>query len=265
VRFSAIAALLSTFTIPTCHKKVPPPPEPGALLVAAGVDEIREQALRDLQGDVLLLRTQLAVVSAVQLAPGKIATPGPAAKIDAALYTCDRVALASRALNGEARAQSLLGDADTLCGYQVPLAASQRRLVALEAMPVAGTRAATADCGPIRDAIARVSVKYRTDEQVADLLRRFKAACPHVRLSGHPDRVNASSSSSSSSSSAPRGPDPSECRRRCDDTAFSCRGSCQYCGSCTSDKTWDWCHATCNSCRSSCEQNEKFCRASCGG
>lgn len=46
--------------------------------------------------------------------------------------------------------------------------------------------------------------------------------------------------------------------------SFDCRARCQYCGSCTTDKTWDQCNAICNGCKQGCEQNERFCQAACG-
>jgi hypothetical protein len=264
------AVLLTVIALPTCHRKAPAP-DPGAVALAESSDAIKEQALKDLQSDVLTLRTQLSIVSVLaQAAQAKTAATGAApkpGKIDAALYTCERVALASRALADDARAQSLLGEADSMCAYQAPLAAGEQRLSVLEARTGGDApRSAPADCGAIRDALTRVGQKYKTDAKLAELIRRFKTDCPHVRLGGGGTRVERASfsGSSSSSGSASRGPDPEACRRRCDDTAFSCRAGCQYCGSCTNDKTWEWCNATCNSCKQGCEQNEKFCKASCG-
>jgi hypothetical protein len=55
----------------------------------------------------------------------------------------------------------------------------------------------------------------------------------------------------------------SRCRDKCDSAAFSCRSSCQYCGSCLTSMTWDECNRICNTCKQGCEQNEKFCESSC--
>ena len=192
--------------------------------------------MRDLQTDVALLKTQLAVM------------PIPASRANAALYTCDRLALAQKELTQDANAQSLLGEADSLCAYKAPLAAAGARLA--EGKP---------DCLGLRDVLGRVGVKYRNDAQVEAVVTTFKGSCPKVRLFA---------ARSSSRSTSPSAPDTSgqrdACKKRCDDAAFSCRSSCQYCGSCTTDKTWEWCNATCNNCKQGCEQNEKFCQSACG-
>jgi hypothetical protein len=193
--------------------------------------------------------------------PGASPKPG---KLDAALYTCERVALATRALSDDARAQSLLGEADAMCSYQAPLAAGEQRLAALEAhVGTEPPRTAPADCGAIRDVLVRVGPKYKADPKLAELIRRFKIDCPHVRLGGS-TRLERASFSAPSFHAPDPGAARDACRRRCDDTAFSCRASCQYCGTCTTDKTWEWCNATCNNCKQGCEQAEKFCQASCG-
>jgi hypothetical protein len=235
-------------------KKQKPAEEVVAVAVAAAADAVKEQAFRDLQNDVLLLRAQLQAVTGVVAAL-------PQGRANTALYTCDRVAIAGRQLADDARAQSLIGEADALCAYKAPLAAALERVAAIEAARAAGQNLKTAppECTQLRDALNRVGAKYKNDPQVVALVTRFKSECPRMR---------SERSAAASSSSAPAGPDPraqrDACKKRCDDAAFECRSRCQYCGTCTSDKTWEWCNATCNSCRQGCEQNERFCQSSCG-
>ena len=248
-----------------CKKATPPPaPTPPATADIAA-DAVKEQALRDLQNDIILIKAQLAALTPIAL--GAAAKPAVhveirPVQINTAIYLCDRLAIASRELADDARAQPLLGEADALCAYQVPLAAGEHKLVALETTRGAEPppKSAPSDCGPIRDALARVGAKYKNDAKLADLVRRFKTDCPRMRLAS-PARVERTYASAPAPDlSAQR----DACRKRCDDAAFDCRSRCQYCGSCTSDKTWEWCNATCNNCRQGCEQNERFCQASCG-
>jgi hypothetical protein len=255
-----IAQLGCVLLLAACSRSAAP--EADKLAATVG-DALKEQAFKDLQNDIALLKMQLGALTQV-VAAGVNAPPVKerAARASAALYTCDRLALASKELSDDARAQAMLGEADSLCAYQAPLAASGIRLAALTSVvPAEPVKIAPADCGPIRDALNRVGAKYKNDPKLAELVQQFKAQCPKMRLgASRPERSYAT---------APSGPNldaqRSECKRRCDDAAFSCRASCSYCGSCTTDKTWEWCNATCNTCRQGCEQNEKFCKASCGG
>jgi uncharacterized membrane protein YgcG len=275
-----------------CHKK--PPVDEAQAVIAAANDAVREQAIKDLQNDLLLLRTQLAIIKAPPAANGTRAPAAvQAARVNAALYTCERLAIASKELADDARMQSVLGEADAVCAYEAPLAAGDVKLAALEGArgtepaPALKSAAAPPDCAAIRDALARVGAKYKNDATVAEQVKRFKTNCPRMRVtigSWHSAFAAASSGSGDGSGGGGGGGggggrgggsggatpafDPraqrDECRRRCDDAAFSCRASCSYCGSCTSDKTWEWCNQTCNTCRQGCEQNEKFCKAACG-
>jgi hypothetical protein len=231
--------ILCLFVLSACHKSKAPDPVAEAQKLV--IDQIKEQAFRDLQNDVMQLRLQLATV------------PIPVGRAGAALYICDRLALAQKEVADDARAQALIGEADSLCAYRAPLAAAEARLTSTEAKP---------DCASTRDLFNRVGVKYRNDAQVAALVAKFKSGCPKIRLFvTHVER--------SYTSSAPSQPDPraqrDACKKRCDDAAFSCRGSCSYCYGCTTDRTQEWCTQTCNTCKQGCEQNEKFCQAQCGG
>jgi hypothetical protein len=238
-----------------CHKPKPPSTE-----AAVAVEGVKDQAFRDLQNDVQLLRAQLMMVSTAANAAGATqpnAAAVPRGRAQAALYTCDRLAIAQKQLAEDARAQALLGEADALCAYRAPLLLVDEKLSALDG----SADAPKSECLAVRDLFGRVGQKYKNDAQVVAAQARFKIGCPKIKLVVHVER-------SSFSSSAPTGPDPraqrDACKKRCDDAAFDCRSRCQYCGSCTTDKTWDWCNATCNSCRQGCEQNERFCQSSCG-
>jgi hypothetical protein len=257
--------LLCALALVGCKKATPPPaPTPPAAADIAA-DAVKEQALRDLQNDIILIKAQLAALTPIAL--GAAAKPAVhveirPVQINTAIYLCDRLAIASRELADDARAQPLLGEADALCAYQVPLAAGEHKLAALETTRGSEPppKSAPSDCGPIRDALARVGAKYKNDGKLADLVRRFKTDCPRMRLAS-PSRVERTYASAPAPDlSAQR----DACRKRCDDAAFDCRSRCQYCGSCTTDKTWEWCNATCNNCKQGCEQNERFCQASCG-
>ena len=254
-------------------RKAPPPthssPAAQAAAAAAAVDDVvKAQALKDLQNDIILIKAQLAALTPIALAgAGKSTTVNVSIRpveVNTSVYLCDRLAIASREVAGEASAQALLGEADSLCSYQVPLIASERRLVAVETARGAEAPPKTAppDCGAIRDALARVGAKYKSDAKLGDLVKRFKTECPRMRLA---TPVRAERSYSSSAPTVNLSAQRDACRKRCDDASFDCRSRCQYCGSCTTDKTWEWCNATCNNCRQGCEQNERFCQASCGG
>jgi hypothetical protein len=235
--------LLIFILLAACHKSKAPDPVAAAEKTVA--DAIKDQALRDLQNDVILLRAQLSALTI------------PIGRANAALYTCDRLALAQKEVADDARAQALIGEADSLCAYKAPLAAAEARLSSTNE----AKSDAKSDCGSIRDVVNRVGAKYRNDPQVTALVARFKSGCPKTKLF-------VVRSERSYAPSAPSQPDPraqrDACKRRCDDAAFSCRGSCSYCYGCTTDKTQEWCTSTCNTCKQGCEQNEKFCQAQCG-
>jgi hypothetical protein len=249
-----------------CRQAPPPAPVDTAQAAAAVDDVVKAQALKDLQNDIILIKAQLAALTPIALA-GKSTTVNVSIRpvqVNTSIYLCDRLAIASRELAGDVNAQALLGEADSLCSYQVPLAASERRLVAVETARGAEAPPKTAppDCGAIRDVLARVGAKYKDDAKLGDLVKRFKTECPRMRLASP---VRAERSYSSSAPTVNLSAQRDACRKRCDDASFDCRSRCQYCGSCTTDKTWEWCNATCNNCRQGCEQNERFCQASCGG
>lgn len=213
---------------------------------------VRDQALKDLANDLVTLRMQLGVVSAT--ANAALAAHPQARSPRGALYTCDRVAVAQRALADVPTAQAALGEAESLCAYQAPLAAATERLDAPHAA------IALADCASTRELIERVGPKYRADAAAVALFARYKTACPHTRLFGH---AHAPPSTAASVAAPPV--DHEACRHRCDDAASSCRSSCTRCYSCTTDKTQEWCTEQCNTCKQGCEQNESFCKTSCGG
>jgi hypothetical protein len=257
--------LACALALAACKKPEPPGEAARAATLAGIADAVKEQALRDLQNDVVLLKAQLGVVTAMATAAAAEKPPARAGRVDAALYTCERLALAGRELADDARAQALLGEADALCAYQAPMAAGELKLAALQATRGAEPppKSAPADCGPIRDALNKVGAKYRNDSKIVELFGRFKTDCPRMRLFATARAERPSSSGGGSSAPDPR-VQRDACKKRCDDASFDCRSRCMYCGSCTSDKTWEWCNATCNSCKQGCEQNERFCQSSCG-
>jgi hypothetical protein len=183
------------------------------------------------------------------------------------VYALDRLQLAARELEGEKdpALSSLLSEAETIYGLQGPVAWADAKLKEAEGDAAARSAACTA----ARDMLNRVSPKFAERSEVQDVVARVKSGCPKVRDRGGARGGGSShgggSWSPSSSSSANQAAQQDACRHRCDDAAFHCRSSCQYCGSCTSDKTWEWCNQTCKTCQQGCEQNEQFCRASCGG
>ncbi|HEX6839584.1 MAG TPA: hypothetical protein VF334_23565, partial [Polyangia bacterium] len=141
---------------------------------------------------------------------------------------------------------------------QSPVYAADKLMLAAHKLDDAAAHAdqRAGDCTTARAMLDRVSGKYKEDAAVLDVVARVKATCPKVRAVRAGSRAAAAPAAS--------GPSREDCRRRCDDAAFDCRARCQYCGSCTTDKTWDQCNAICNTCRQGCEQNEGFCRAACG-
>jgi hypothetical protein len=168
------------------------------------------------------------------------------------LYACDRLAVAERALadQHDADSERLRTEADQVCGFQVPVKLLKDVL-----------REGPSGCGRLGNLVPRVQTKFTGDPTLVELVRDLRAICPRPRSLGGSHGHHGSSGSGSAAAGAQQ----ESCRRRCDDAAFSCRAHCDYCGTCTNDKTWEWCNATCNTCRRGCEQNEQFCKASCGG
>jgi len=254
-----VATVAVLLAVGAC-KRAPAPPSPSSELAKASADAdqlVRDQALEDLQRDLVTLKLQLGAVRDVAMLAAAKETPPRSSR--GALYTCDRVSVAQRVLADVPRAQAALGEAESLCAYQAPLAAAVEQLNGLD-KPAAPVAASAVDCASLHDVLQRVGEKYRNDGDMTVLVARFKAHCPHVR----PFSAAHASRASSSASPGAKGPDPEACRQRCKDAAWSCITSCQYCGSCTNDKTWEWCNQTCNTCKQSCEHSEAFCRASCG-
>jgi hypothetical protein len=237
------ALLLALVAVAACHR-APPPPSQRVTAEPALVDQEKAVAVRDLRDSLAATR------AAVQ-------------KGQSPVYAADKLALAARELAGEKDpgVLALLAEAETVYGHDAPAAWADAKIKDAEAH--ADKRAD--DCATAREMLARVSPKYKEEAGILELQKRVKALCPKVR-----DRSSRASSSSSgsgggSSSSGPsRAAQRDDCRRRCDDAAFDCRSRCQYCGSCTTDKTWDQCNAICNTCRQGCEQNERFCQSACG-
>lgn len=235
MRTSALVAV--TFAVAACHRAPPP----------SGSHVVAEPALAD----------PAKVVAVHDLRESLAAARAAIAKHQSPVYATDKLVLAARELDGEkdAGVMALLAEAETVYGHDAPIAWADAKLA--DAAAHADKRGD--DCATARAMLDRVSGKYKDDAATLDIVARVKATCPKVR---------AHASSSSRGSSSPSAPDRSaqrdDCRRRCDDAAFSCRASCQYCGSCTTDKTWDQCNNICNTCKQGCEQNERFCQAACG-
>ncbi len=187
------------------------------------------------------------------------------AKGQSPVYAADKLQLAARELAGEkdAGVMALLAEAETVYGHDAPVAWAAHKLD--DAVAHADKRAD--DCATARAMLDRVSGKYKDEASVLALVERVRATCPKVRASSSRAAgggARASSYGGGGASAPDRAAQRDECRRRCDDAAFDCRARCQYCGSCTTDKTWEQCNAICNSCRQGCEQSEGFCRAACG-
>lgn len=237
-RIVAVVALAAVAGV-GCHRASPPPS--GARVAAEPTvsTPAKAVAVRD-------LRDALA------------ATRAAIAKHESPVYAADKLALAAHELSGEkdAGVMALLAEAETVYGHDAPVAWADAKLADAAAHPDVRTD----DCGTARGMLDRVSDKYKDDAPVLALKQRVKSDCPRVRA--------AHVSSSGGASSGARGPDPAtvraDCRRRCDSASFDCTSRCQYCGSCTTDKTWEQCNSICNTCKQGCEQNERFCRSSCG-
>ena len=243
MRTSAVAAWVAVVlagAVTACHRE--PPPPSGARVAAEPTvsTPAKAVAVRD-------LRDALA------------ATRAAIAKHESPVYAADKLALAAHELAGEkdAGVMALLAEAETVYGHDAPVAWADAKLADATAHP--DVRAD--DCATARGMLDRVSDKYKDDAPVLALRKRVKGECPRVRDRSR--RVESGGGGGASSSSTP-GPDRGECRRRCDSASFDCTSRCQYCGSCTTDKTWDQCNAICNTCKQGCEQNERFCQSSCG-
>jgi hypothetical protein len=199
---------------------------PSGAAAAAAEHEESALALRDLKADLASAQAAFA-------------------RAGDALYACDRLAVAVKHL-GDATdepTQHLLLDADLLCAVKAPLALADAKL-----------KEDTPDCARVTELLGRVGAKHKTDAAVVELVKRYKSVC----------RGRGLRASSAGGGGADRGAQHDGCRRRCGDAAFDCRSRCQYCGSCTNDKTWEWCNSVCNTCKQGCEQNERFCQSSCG-
>lgn len=233
-------SLLVLAAAAACHR-APPPSSSRVTPEPALSDPAKAVAVRDLRESLAAARAAVA-------------------KAQSPVYAADKLALAARELDGEkdAGVMALLAEAETVYGHDAPVAWAAHKLD--DAVAHADRRAD--DCATARAMLDRVSGKYKEDAAVLDLVKRVKATCPRARAAT--SRAAGASFGGHSSSAPDRAAQRDECRRRCDDAAFDCRARCQYCGSCTTDKTWDQCNAICNTCRQGCEQNEAFCRAACG-
>jgi hypothetical protein len=81
-----------------------------------------------------------------------------------------------------------------------------------------------------------------------------------------PSRKPAPPRSSSPAPARPRrdcDAEKSRCHDNCSRADTDCRFSCPGCASCNTSVGWDECKRQCDTCRSGCEQNIKFCESSC--
>jgi hypothetical protein len=231
-----------------CHRGAKSAPEAAPAQEVVLADPSRQVVVADLRRDLSAARTAIAS----QKSP---------------VYALDRLEVAARELADEkdSGVTKLLAEAETIYGLSGPVAWADTKLKDAEANPPAKG----ADCNAAHDMLNRVSPKFTERSEVQDLVARYHAQCPKVRERaggrGGGSWRGGSSSSSSGPSAANQQAQQDACKRRCDDAAWHCRSSCQYCGSCTNDKTWEWCNQTCNTCKQGCEQSEQFCKASCGG
>ena len=245
MRTSVVA--LVVFGVAACHRA---PPSPSS-------SPIRPEPLLSDPQKVVAVRDLRESLAAARAAVAKGQSP---------VYAADKLALAARELDGEkdAGVLALLAEAETVYGHDAPVAWAGAKIKDAETH----VDKRTDDCSTARDMLARVSGKYKEEAGVLAVQKRVGATCPKVRDRSSRPASRSSSSSSGSGGSSSSGPSRAaqrdECRRRCDDAAFDCRSRCQYCGSCTTDKTWDQCNAICNTCRQGCEQNERFCQSACG-
>ncbi len=242
-----VAVIAVLLTAAGC-KKSPTPSESAPAVAAPAVDPDHAIAVADLQHDLASARAAIA--------SGR----NPA-------YALDRMQVATRALSDERddNVLKLLAEAETVYGLQAPVAYAESKLAAIEkaAAPDGGAGPRAEDCAAVRDMLNRVGGKFKERSDVNSIVARWKASCPKEMRRGPRDRGSSSSSSFSASSSASNAAaHRDDCRRRCEDAGFHCRAGCP--SGCTTDLTWEFCNQRNNSCRDGCEQNEKFCRASCG-
>jgi hypothetical protein len=203
-------------------------------------DPAKQAVLRDLQQDLAAARAAI------------VGQKNP-------IYACDRLALAARELSDQRDegVLKLLADAETVYGLQGPVAWADAKLNEAEAKP----ELKVDDCAAAHDMLNRVATKFAGRAEVLDLVQRYKALCPRLRSPAA--RSERGSSSSSSSSVADRSAQQrSDCRHRCDEAAFDCNGRCSTCYGCTT--TWEQCNSQCSACKQGCDQNQRFCLASCG-
>jgi hypothetical protein len=227
------------------HEEAAPAAGPPIALADPG----KQVVLTDLRRDLSAARTAIAS----QKSP---------------VYALDRLQLAARELEGEKDPGlgALISEAETIYGLQGPVAWADAKLKEAESDAAARPAACTA----ARDMLNRVSPKFVERSEVQDVVARVKGQCPKVRersgvrSAGSSHGGGGSWSSSSSSQSANQAAQRDECRRRCDDASWRCRSSCTYCYSCTTDRTQEACTQSCNICKQGCEQNEQFCKTSCG-
>jgi hypothetical protein len=238
-------------------KKAPPAATAGsAAPAAAGIDPDRAVAVDDLKHDLAAARAAIAA--------GKNPT-----------YALDRMQVAAHALADERDdgVLKLLAEAETVYSLQGPVAYAESKLMAIEksAPPDGGAPAPKPeDCFAVRDMLNRVGAKFNGRTDVQAIVTRWKAACPkELRRGPRGERGAAGGgggysggSSSTGASAANLAAQRGECKRRCEDAGFHCRAGCP--SGCTTDKTWEFCNARNQQCRDGCEQNEKFCKVSCG-
>lgn len=237
--------LLALLALSACKRSTGPASSSSggntAPVVLNVADPEKKIALRDLQEDLRVARAAIA--------QGKY--PG---------YACERlrVAAAELADQKDQGVLNLLADAESVYGLQGPATWADAKLKDAETNP----DSKPGDCSTVKEMLNRISGKFKSDNQVTELVKRYKALCPKER--GSRGGGGGARAATGASFEQVRAQQRDDCKRRCDDAAFSCRGSCSTCYGCTTDKTWEWCNQQCSNCKQGCEQNEKFCRAACG-
>lgn len=157
-------ALISLLLAVGCSKATAPiavaaaaaPPAPAAPKIT---DE-QELALADGTGDIAAIKTELG-----QLSPA---------------YRCDRLGVAVRTIAREAdeRYQRMVADAESVCGFQAPLAWAESKLTNIEGMKQsASPKQVQEECGEVRAMFGRVAYKFRTATRLKEASDRFKAVC----------------------------------------------------------------------------------------
>jgi hypothetical protein len=209
-------------------------------VVLRSADPVKQAALADVQRDLVAARAAIAG----QRNP---------------IYACDRLALAAQQLSEEKDdgIAKLLADAETVYGLQGPVAWADAKLDDVEREPANKIP----DCNTVRDMLNRVTAKFKEDSQVIDVMKRFKALCPKMKQPGASRRASSGPSPSEIMDQQRRAM-RSDCIQRCDHASFDCNSRCSTCYGCSA--TWDECNRLCHSCKQGCEQNERFCRSSCG-